>query len=99
MGIYVERAYPGGEKPGEEELDEYKKAVEEELQGLGFIGEVEVNDSTWIDVAYTWSWPDNPWKEAALRILAENDILQAGRYARWGFQGIAVSLKEGRSLG
>ncbi len=98
VGIYVERAYPGGKKPGEEELAEYKKVVEEELQELGFIGEVEVNDSTWIDVAYTWSWPENPWKEAALKVLAEHNILQAGRYARWGFQGIAVSLKEGLSL-
>lgn len=98
VGIYVERAYPGGEKPDEEELAAYKRAVEEELRGLGFIGEVEINDHTWIEVAYTWSWPENPWKEEALKVLAENDILQAGRYARWGFQGIAVSIKEGLSL-
>lgn len=98
VGIYVERAYTGGEKPGTEELSDYKRAVEEELQELGFIGEVEINDHTWIDVAYTWSWPENPWKEEALKILAEYDILQAGRYARWGFQGIAVSIKEGLSL-
>ncbi|MEA1928421.1 MAG: protoporphyrinogen oxidase-like protein [Candidatus Auribacterota bacterium] len=98
VGIYVERAYPGGEMPDEEELEVYKKAVEDELQGLGFIGEVEINDHTWIDVAYTWSWPENPWKEEALKVLAENDIIQAGRYARWGFQGIAVSIKEGLSL-
>ena len=99
VGIYVERAYPGGEKPGEEELEQYQRAVEEELRELGFIGEVEVNDSTWIDVAYTWSWPENPWKEAAEKVLAEHDIIPAGRYARWGFQGIAVSLAEGLCRG
>ncbi len=98
VGIYVERAYPGGEKPDQEELADYKRAVEDELRELGFIGEVEINDSTWIDVAYTWSWPENPWKEEAMKVLSEHDILQAGRYARWGFQGIAVSIKEGRTL-
>ncbi len=99
VGIYVERAYPGGERPGEKELTDYKKDVERELQALGFIGEVEANDSTWIDVAYTWSWPDNPWKAAALETLAGHGIIQAGRYARWGFQGIAVSIKEGIRVG
>ncbi|NJN93910.1 MAG: protoporphyrinogen oxidase-like protein, partial [Anaerolineales bacterium] len=57
VSIYVERAYPGGEQPATEAVQTYTAAVVKELQNWGFIGEVEVVDPTWIDVAYTWAWP------------------------------------------
>jgi hypothetical protein len=66
-----------------------------ELQAWGFIEEAEVVDPTWIEVAYTWSWPGSRWKPEALRRLQEADIFQVGRYGRWIFQGIADSIRDG----
>lgn len=95
VSIYVEKGYPGGARPGEEETRAYANAVIEELQSWDFIGEVEVVDPTWIDVAYTWSWPGSEWKNRALPLLENHDIFQIGRYARWNFQGISDSIKDG----
>jgi hypothetical protein len=58
-----------------------------------------VVDPTWIDVAYTWAWPESDWRRQALRILDEQDILMVGRYGRWTFQGIADSLRDGLFVG
>ncbi|HZD10855.1 MAG TPA: FAD-dependent oxidoreductase [Candidatus Binatia bacterium] len=95
VSIYVERAFMGGEKPTAEEVQSYSKAVVEELQSWGFIEEAEVVDPTWIDVAYTWSWPHSAWKKEALKRLEQEEIYQVGRYARWIFQGIADSIRDG----
>ena len=97
--LYVERAYAGGGTPTPAEIDAYAAAVVRELQDWGFIGEVEVQDPTWIDVAYTWSWPGSRWREEALRRLTEVGVRQVGRYARWRFQGIADSLRDGLAEG
>ncbi|MGA3324960.1 MAG: FAD-dependent oxidoreductase [Terriglobia bacterium] len=95
VSIYVERAYLGGQKPAPEEIREYSQATVRELQQWGFLGEAEVVDPTWIDVAYTWSWPGSKWRAAALKALEGQDIQMVGRYARWTFQGIADSLRDG----
>ncbi len=95
VSIYVERAYVGGTIPTPEEVSLYAAAVVEELQEWDFITEAEVVDPTWIDVAYTWSWPGSAWKKQALARLQEQGIYQIGRYARWIFQGIADSIKDG----
>jgi protoporphyrinogen oxidase len=95
VSIYVEKGYVGGQRPSERETNEYAEAVIRELRGWDFIGPVEVVDPTWIDVAYTWSWPGSKWKEQALRALEEHDIYPVGRYARWNFQGISESIKDG----
>ena len=95
VSIYVERAYVGGTRPTPAEVIAYSKAVVAELQSWGFIEEAEVVDPTWIEVAYTWSWPGSRWKPEALRRLQELDIYQVGRYGRWVFQGIADSLRDG----
>jgi protoporphyrinogen oxidase len=95
VSIYVERAYPGGQKPAPNEVTVYSEAAVRELQGWEFIKDVEVLDPTWIDVAYTWSWPESKWRPAALKALDEHDIHMVGRYARWVFQGIADSIREG----
>jgi protoporphyrinogen oxidase len=99
VSIYVERAYSGGQKPAETEIQAYADAVVRELQEWNFIDQVEVVDPTWIDVAYTWSWPGSQWRAKALRRLEENDILMMGRYARWSFQGIADSIRDGLYVG
>ncbi|MCA9972259.1 MAG: FAD-dependent oxidoreductase, partial [Anaerolineales bacterium] len=95
VSIYVERAYVGGARPSEAEISRYAAAVVAELQVWGYIGEAEVVDPTWIDVAYTWSWPGSSWKAQALQALQAQGIYQVGRYARWIFQGIADSIKDG----
>jgi len=99
VSIYIEKAYSGGLKPAETEIDSYKQQVVKELQNWGFIEDVEVIDPTWIDVAYTWAWPDSNWKQWALEELAQHGIYQAGRYGRWTFNGIAASLIEGLTIG
>ena len=70
-----------------------------ELQSWEFIGELEVMDSTWIDVAYTWSWPRSEWAPSLLRELEGRDIFMIGRYGRWAFQGIADSIRDGLRAG
>jgi protoporphyrinogen oxidase len=99
VSIYVERAFVGGAKVADSELVSYQKAVERELQDWKFIGQVEVNDATWIDVAYTWAWPDSQWRPQAMRTLQEHDIFPVGRYGRWIFQGIADSVRDGFVVG
>lgn len=95
ISIYVERAYVGGTWPSEAEISGYAAAVVDELQSWGYIEEAEVVDPTWIDVAYTWSWPNSQWKKQALQQLESHGIYQVGRYGRWIFQGIADSIKDG----
>lgn len=99
VSIYVERAYRGGEQPTEQEVKTYTQAAIEELQTWQFIGEVEVVDPTWIDVAYTWSWPGSSWRVKALKCLEDHQIFQVGRYGRWIFQGIADSIRDGFVVG
>lgn len=98
VSLYIERAY-AGEEPDAAEVERYSAAVVRELQDWGFIGKAEVVDPTWIDVAYTWRWPDSTWREAAMAALEERDILPVGRYARWIFQGIADSIRDGLAAG
>jgi len=99
VSIYVERAYPGGETPGEADTRDYSQMVVRELQEWGFIVEVEIVDPTWIEVAYTWAWPGSKWKQLALEALEGHDIYQVGRYGRWVFQGIADSIRDGFIVG
>lgn len=99
VSIYVERSYPGGCKPSPDEINRYAQAVIKELQYWQFIQEVEVADPTWIDVAYTWSFPHSNWKKQALNELESYDIYAVGRYGRWVFQGIADSIRDGLFVG
>jgi len=99
VSIYVEKAFKGGEKPSDNEIARYSRVAAEELIDWGFIERVEVNDPTWIDAAYTWSWPGSKWTNTAIKKLEEKGIYQAGRYGRWVFQGIAASIKEGLFIG
>ncbi|HAC63824.1 MAG TPA: protoporphyrinogen oxidase-like protein, partial [Cyanothece sp. UBA12306] len=99
VSIYVERAYIGGLKPTDEQIASYARDVVNELQNWGFIDQVEVVDPTWIDVAYTWSWPGSSWKKQTLELLEKHQIYQVGRYGRWIFQGIAASIQDGFYVG
>jgi protoporphyrinogen oxidase len=99
VSIYVERAYESGRMPSSEEIKKYSNNVIKELQAWGFINRVEVLKSNWIDVAYTWSWPDSQWKMLAIAELERFGILQVGRYGRWNFQGIADSIRDGIVIG
>jgi protoporphyrinogen oxidase len=97
--LYIERACPGGARPDAGATRALTEATLRELRDWGFIGDVEVAHPTFIDVAYTWSWPGSPWKTQALRALQEHGIFQAGRYGRWVFQGIMDSIREGLLCG
>jgi protoporphyrinogen oxidase len=99
VSLYVERAYPGGEKPSPASIAAYADAVVCELQDYGLIGDTDVVDDTWIDVAYTWSRPGSRWRMRALQLLQEHDIMMVGRYGRWTFQGIADSIRDGFAVG
>jgi protoporphyrinogen oxidase len=99
VAIYVEFARPGSQRPTDEEIGQLRTGVVEELQAWGWLGEAEVVDPTWIDVAYTWSWPGSRWREEALVLLDGHDIHQVGRYAEWRFQGIAQSIRDGLAAG
>ncbi len=95
VSIYVERAYLPGQKPTDAEMRQYADNVVRELQAWGYITEAEVVDPTWIEVAYTWSYPDSQWKKQALQQLEAHSIYSIGRYGRWVFQGIADSVRDG----
>ncbi len=99
VSVYVERAYLPGERPSKAQENEYVQAAVRELQDFGFITDVEVVDPTWIEVAYTWSWPRSKWRFSALQMLESHGIFQVGRYGRWIFQGIADSLRDGFVVG
>ena len=99
VSLYVERAYPGGAKPTDHDMQQYIQNVVAELQEWQFIEEVEVCDPTWVEVAYTWAYPDSRWKEEALQALETYNIYQVGRYGRWQFQGIADSIRDGFIVG
>ncbi len=99
VSIYVERAYSGGVKPSKRVLKKYAENVISELQEWEFIKKVEVVDPTWIDVAYTWSWPVSNWKKWAIDTLGKLGIYQVGRYGLWRFYGIADSIRDGLYVG
>jgi protoporphyrinogen oxidase len=95
VSMYVERSFRGGERPSDGAIEQYCAQVVEELRDWGFIERAEVVHPTWIDVAYTWSWPGSRWAAEALRLLEDKGIYQIGRYGRWRFQGIADSIRDG----
>ncbi|HEY7086946.1 MAG TPA: FAD-dependent oxidoreductase [Tepidisphaeraceae bacterium] len=99
VSIYVESAYPGGARPSDPEIKKYCDALVRELREWDYIADVDVIDPTWIDSAYTWSWPESKWRGQALSLLEQSDIYQVGRYGRWIFQGIADSIRDGFIVG
>ncbi len=99
VSIYVERAYLPGTRPDADAEAAYVRSVVAELQEWGFIREAEVVDPTWIEVAYTWSSPGSPWRAQGLAALQARDVYPVGRYARWVFQGIADSIRDGLFVG
>lgn len=97
--FYIERAYLGGQRPSDADVQAYTAQVVEELQSWGYIGETEVVDPTWIDVAYTWQRPGSKWVKSGMSRLEEHQVFPVGRYARWVFQGIADSIRDGLFAG
>jgi protoporphyrinogen oxidase len=95
VSIYVEKAFAPGQAPGADEVARYGEAVAAELVRWGFISAAEVVHPTWIEVAYTWSWPSSPWRGQAMGVLQKEGVYQIGRYGRWLFQGIADSIRDG----
>lgn len=98
VGIYVEKAYSGLNKRPGIDINKICGKIIEELKNWGFIAEIEALDYNWIEVAYSWQYPDSNLRDKAIRALRKNEIYQIGRYARWKFQGIAESMAEGLRL-
>lgn len=99
VSLYVEKAYKGGVVPSEEEKQRTAIEMAKELQALGLIADIEVQDITWIDVAYTWSYMNSSWRDEVLELLSKFGIVPVGRYATWKFQGILDSLRDGLQTG
>ncbi len=99
VSVYVERAFYGNTALTEQKIKTYAEAVVRELQEWGWIGRVEVIDPTWVETAYTWSWVGSQWREQAINLLKQHDIIPVGRYAEWRFQGIVESLRNGLLAG
>ena len=99
VSLYAEKAYVGGRKPSQPELERYTRLAVRELQQRGLITETEVVDPTWIEVAYTWNHPKTNWRSLWLARLAGYGIHSIGRYGAWNFQGIADSVRDGLKIG
>lgn len=99
VSLYVEKSYRKGKKPSGEEIHHLISKVVEELQQWRWIEDIDIIDYTWVDSAYTWRLPGSTWRENALSLLAKSGIYQIGRYARWKFQGISASIRDGLILG
>jgi hypothetical protein len=97
--VYVEKAYSSGCEPSALETQRLCEMVVEELRSWGWISDVEVIDPTWIDVAYTYSWPNSGWIQNMVQRLQEKNVYQVGRYARWICQGVADSIRDGLLAG
>ncbi|MEN3014399.1 MAG: FAD-dependent oxidoreductase [Endomicrobiia bacterium] len=98
VSIYVEKAFLGGYKITEDEIKKICDSTIEELKSWKYIKEAEVVSPTYIEVAYTWDWPNSNWKEKILDLLKKNYIFSIGRYGKWKFQGISESIKDGLSV-
>jgi len=98
VSIYVEKAYKGGTKLSDEDIKNLCENVVKELKDWKFIEEVEVVDHNFVEVAYTWKYPDYDCIERVIEELKKYNIYQTGRYGKWKFQGIAESIKDGVSI-
>lgn len=96
ISIYVEKSYLEGQKPSDQEISNICQIVIKELQEWNWIEEVEVVNPTWVDVGYTWSWPQSQWKDVAIKTLESHGIHQIGRFANWALlSGITDSIMYG----
>jgi len=98
VSIYVEKAYKGGKKLTDYEIKKLCNDIVKELQNWKFIKETEVVDHTFVEIAYTWQYPNSNWLNKAIEILKKHNIIQTGRYGKWKFQGIAESIKDGLGI-
>jgi protoporphyrinogen oxidase len=99
VSVYVERSYRCGAQPSAGDIEEYCATAIAELEEWGWLEEVHVKSPTWIPVAYTWTLPGSKWRQMAIESMARSQILMAGRYGAWKFQGIAESIQDGLRAG
>lgn len=99
VSLYVEKAYPEKTPMATVPILQVCRDIVSEIQSWGWLGDIDICDATWIDTAYTWSWPNSNWRAKAQTILQQYQIYPIGRYARWTFQGIADSIRDGLMAG
>ena len=103
VSLYAEFAFLPGDRPDPDAVRRLTAGTAAELASWGWIGDVEVSDATWVDVAYTWRMPGSTWLQRSREAVESAGIHVAGRYARWssdvGGQGIISSLRDGLTVG
>ena len=99
LSMYVEFSFREGKRPTAGQIARLGSAAVKELRDWNWLRSAAICDPTWINTAYTWSWPSSTWKAKAARELGAFGIFPIGRYGRWVFQGIAESIKEGLVAG
>lgn len=75
-------------------MEVISKNVVKELRYWGFIGDVDIIDPTFVDVAYTWLFNKED-RDKELKWLRERDIYSIGRYGAWKFCGMTESIEQG----
>jgi hypothetical protein len=86
---------------GDERLiDEFKYGsyVSEKLQEWGWIGDVDVIDTSYIKTGYTWLTADTHREEQIRYLDSMYGITSTGRYGKWRFQGISESIQDGMGV-
>ncbi len=96
VSLYVETSFESGSASA---LTFDPNPIVQELIDWEFIDQVEALDVSYVNVGYTWSWPQSQWRQICISKLKECGIIQCGRYGRWQFQGIVESLSEGLTIG
>ncbi len=99
ISLYIEKSFIGGEKIDEEKISRLCERIIEEIVSWGFLELPEVIDHNWIEVAYTWLWPNDKWRDNAIEILEKNRIFPVGRYAEWRFKGMVDCIGDGFKIG
>lgn len=97
VAVYVERAFAPGallDSAGVplEASGEWVSDVIAELQELGWIGEADYSDATYVRHAYAWRRPGSTWRERTIDLLGGIGVWQVGRYARWHTDAVGQSL-------
>jgi hypothetical protein len=93
------KIYAGGFVRKDAGLEAFEKDAIKELRSWGYIKTVECKSMNWIEVAYTFNYPQDNWAEDAIAALKRRGIYQIGSAGKWKFQGIAGSIREGIRIG
>jgi len=97
VSIYIERVFHPSNVP--KKFDNLVQSILNEAQELGLIGEPIYFDYEYIEVAYTWKYPNSKWDREVINSLLNYNIIAIGRYSTWGMiEGIVECVEYVASL-